>query len=84
MPKEIAGYEASEVDNRIGRFGLGLRNENGNRLVWALVRSTTVPWKLHLHEDGAPQVDLGVTQRHDSRGDRPHTHQPKMVSTRCL
>ncbi|KHJ95898.1 hypothetical protein OESDEN_04150 [Oesophagostomum dentatum] len=31
-----------------------------------------------LHEEGTTQVDLGVTQRYDSRGDRPHTHQPKM------
>ncbi|KHJ98446.1 Legume-like lectin family protein [Oesophagostomum dentatum] len=28
--------------------------------------------------EGTPQVNFGVTQRHDLRGDRPHTHQPNM------
>ncbi|KHJ99488.1 hypothetical protein OESDEN_00524 [Oesophagostomum dentatum] len=40
----------------------------------AVIRRSTVSWKLHLHEEGISQVDLGVTQPHDSRGDRPHTH----------
>ncbi|VDM85963.1 unnamed protein product, partial [Strongylus vulgaris] len=41
-------------------------------------RSTTFSRQ---HEERTPAVDVGVTQRYDSCGDRPHAHQPKEVLT---
>ncbi|VDM66162.1 unnamed protein product [Strongylus vulgaris] len=68
-----------EGKHRIARFGTELRNENGNRLVKLL--STTFSWQLHLHEKRKSAVDMGITQRYDSCGDRPHSHQSKVVLT---
>ena len=43
---------AEEAEYRIGRFGFGLWNNNGNRFVWAPVRHSTFSWQLHIHEEG--------------------------------
>ncbi|VDM71035.1 unnamed protein product [Strongylus vulgaris] len=53
---------SEEGEHGIGRFASGLRNENGNRLV-RLLSATTFSWQLHLHEEGTPAMDTGVTQK---------------------
>ena len=74
---------AEEAEHRIGRFGLGLRNNNGNRLVGLLSAARLYHGNSFFHEEGTSQVDLGIPQRHDSCRDRPHIDQSKMVSARC-
>ena len=50
-----------EEEYRIGKFGYGLRNKNGNRLV-GLLSAARLSWEFHLHEEGTSPVDLGIAQ----------------------
>ncbi|VDM75785.1 unnamed protein product [Strongylus vulgaris] len=69
--------KSEEGKHRIGIFGSGLRNEI--QFCWALNRRATFSWLHHLDEERSPVVDMGVTQRYESCGDRPHSHQPRVV-----
>ncbi|KHJ89847.1 hypothetical protein OESDEN_10317 [Oesophagostomum dentatum] len=76
---------AAEAENRIGRFGLGLRNESGNRLVGLLSAARLFHGNsIFMEREHRRWTCYVSTQPHDSRGDRPHTHQPKVVSTGCF
>ncbi|KAK6740931.1 hypothetical protein RB195_009030 [Necator americanus] len=61
---------------RIGRFGLEDRNENGNRL-GGLLSAARLFHENSLFLKRSSSVDMGIAQWRDSCGDRPHTHQPE-------
>ncbi|KAK6765821.1 hypothetical protein RB195_025625 [Necator americanus] len=67
----------TEEKYRIGRFGLGDRNENGIFLGCCPLLS----WEFSFYEERSPLVDMRIAQWRDSGGDQPHTNQPKVVST---
>ncbi|KAK6733437.1 hypothetical protein RB195_017276 [Necator americanus] len=70
----------TEEEYRIGRFGLGNRNENGNRLAELLSVAGNMGTLFSLKKKSS-SVDMGIAQWRDSCEDRPHTHQPEVVST---
>ncbi|KAK6757975.1 hypothetical protein RB195_015663 [Necator americanus] len=68
--------KATEKEYRIGRFGLGDRNENGNRLAGLLSAARL----FHGNSLFMKKIIVGGhgnAQWRDSCGDRPHTHQPE-------
>ncbi|KAK6759567.1 hypothetical protein RB195_021257 [Necator americanus] len=68
--------KATEEEYRIGRFGLGVRNENGNRLAGLLSTAHLFHGNSLFMKKRSSSVDMGIAQWRDSCGDRPHTHQP--------
>ncbi|KAK6761384.1 hypothetical protein RB195_022444 [Necator americanus] len=73
--------EATEEECRIGRFGLGDRNENGNRLAGLLPAARLFHGNSFFMKKKSSSVDMEIAQWRDSCGDRPHPHQPEVVST---
>ncbi|KAK6764252.1 hypothetical protein RB195_024546 [Necator americanus] len=73
--------KATEEEYRIGRFGLGDRNENGNRLAGRLSAARLFYGNSLFMKKKSSSVDMGIAQWRDLCGDRPHTHQPEVVFT---
>ncbi|KAK6760861.1 hypothetical protein RB195_022072 [Necator americanus] len=69
--------KATEGEYRIGRFGLGDRNENGNRLAGLLSAARLFHGNSLFMKKRSSSVDMGIAQWRDSCGDRPHTDQPE-------
>ncbi|KHJ91972.1 hypothetical protein OESDEN_08149 [Oesophagostomum dentatum] len=65
---------AAEAENKIGRSGLGLQDENSNRLVGLLSVARLFHGNSFFMKKEKPRVDLGVTQQHGPCGCRQHTH----------
>ncbi|KAK6755478.1 hypothetical protein RB195_014071 [Necator americanus] len=75
---------AAEEEYKIGRFGLGDRNENVNRLDWLLSAARLFHGNSLFMKKRSSSVDMGIAQWRDSCGVRLHTHQPEIVFTRRL
>ncbi|VDM65093.1 unnamed protein product [Strongylus vulgaris] len=73
---------SEEGEHRIGRFGTGFRIEEVT-FSWILIFHTLF-LTIHLHKKGTLEVDMEVTQRCDSCGGRPLSHQPKVAQITAL